>query len=318
MLTHAQRMELEAAFRRFDIDGNGSIDSTELQTVMQQLGSAANEQTEELLNSMDLDKNGRVEWNEFALLMADRWIRQDGQTDIEMAMTLFLSESGQGVLDLKKMRELLCTTGEAPLSEEEFDQIAEMADPEGSGKVRSETFKALPCWLPPMRGRPTVLSRREDTRALSVSPSETTRHKGTSRIAPASVEGVAGDMPAVQAQPANAKMAGERAPEAEAEQKKAQEVGEEETQEKEAQGAHEEEEEAYAETSEAAETEAAETEAAEAMPSASLEDVMALLQQAEGHTVAVGRLKKPQGPSGLKVAVEELTTQEVASQHKLA
>ena len=131
MLTHAQRMELEAAFRRFDIDGNGSIDSTELQTVMQQLGSAANEQTEELLNSMDLDKNGRVEWNEFALLMADRWIRQDGQTDIEMAMTLFLSESGQGVLDLKKMRELLCTTGEAPLSEEEFDQIAAMADPEG-------------------------------------------------------------------------------------------------------------------------------------------------------------------------------------------
>ena len=100
---------------------------------------------------------------------------------------------------------------------------------------------------------------------------------------------------------------------AETEQKKAQEVGEEETQEEDTQGARQEEkEEAYAEASEAAETEAA-----DAMPSASLEDVMALLQQAEGHTVAVGRLKKPQGPSGLTVAVEELTTQEVASQHKL-
>ena len=37
-------------------------------------------QVDEILKSLDLDQNGQIEWSEFASLMADRWLRQDGGT----------------------------------------------------------------------------------------------------------------------------------------------------------------------------------------------------------------------------------------------
>jgi hypothetical protein len=81
--------------------------------------------------------------------MADRWLRQDGETDMELAANLFTVAGDESMLDIAKMRELLTTLGESPLDQKEMDQIVALADPKGSGRVSLETFRSMPCWQVP-------------------------------------------------------------------------------------------------------------------------------------------------------------------------
>lgn len=45
---------------------------------------------------------------------------------------------------------LLCTLGEAPLSDDELDELLRLADPEGTGFCTLEHFRDLPCWKLPI------------------------------------------------------------------------------------------------------------------------------------------------------------------------
>ena len=100
-----------------------------------------------MIQSLDLDNNGQVEWKEFACLMADRWLRQDGETDLQLALGL-LSTEDDAEVELERVRGLLCKHGEAPLTETEWEQLRELADPNKTGRVSAAAFAALPCWKP--------------------------------------------------------------------------------------------------------------------------------------------------------------------------
>lgn len=106
-------------------------------------------QIEEILTAVDVDQNNQIEWTEFSALMADRWLRQDGDVDMELAVSLFKISDEDDLLDVNRMREYLTTIGEAPLDASEVDQIVAMADPKGTGRMTTETFRTLPCWQPP-------------------------------------------------------------------------------------------------------------------------------------------------------------------------
>lgn len=45
-----------------------------------------------IVDHIDLNQNGLVEWKEFAMLMADRWLRQEGETDMQLALGLFAED----------------------------------------------------------------------------------------------------------------------------------------------------------------------------------------------------------------------------------
>ncbi|XP_055378703.1 calcium-binding protein E63-1 isoform X3 [Condylostylus longicornis] len=62
--------DLVAAFRVFDRDGNGFITRDELQTAMEMIGENLTEaQVTELLTIADLDKDGKINYEEFARLL---------------------------------------------------------------------------------------------------------------------------------------------------------------------------------------------------------------------------------------------------------
>ncbi|XP_037905586.1 calcium-binding protein E63-1 isoform X3 [Hermetia illucens] len=62
--------DLIAAFRVFDRDGNGFISRDELQTAMEMIGESLTEtQLTELLTIADLDKDGRINYEEFTRLL---------------------------------------------------------------------------------------------------------------------------------------------------------------------------------------------------------------------------------------------------------
>lgn len=58
--------EVREIFDHFDKDGNGTIDPNEFADLLDALGSGFSDQEVQLgLEAIDLNKNGRIEFNEF-------------------------------------------------------------------------------------------------------------------------------------------------------------------------------------------------------------------------------------------------------------
>jgi len=152
LLSKAQQAELMSAFRKFDLNGNGTIDSKELKSVMSQLGHPMTDsQVDNVLTKLDTDRSGCVEWEEFAALMADRWLRADGKVDMNMALSLVVDsckadEDDDDDISLEEVKKLMCDCGDAPFSSSEWEDFVRAADPGGTGRVGSAAFKQLNCW----------------------------------------------------------------------------------------------------------------------------------------------------------------------------
>jgi len=61
---------LKEAFTIFDSDGNGEIDIAELGTMMRKLGQELEtDQIKEMIKAADLDRDGKISWDEFRKFM---------------------------------------------------------------------------------------------------------------------------------------------------------------------------------------------------------------------------------------------------------
>ena len=66
--------EMKAAFALFDRDGSGSIDAVELKALLKAMDQHPSPlELEELLQQMDTDGNGVIDFNEFAAVMGDQF-----------------------------------------------------------------------------------------------------------------------------------------------------------------------------------------------------------------------------------------------------
>ncbi|KAK3578521.1 hypothetical protein CHS0354_007776 [Potamilus streckersoni] len=65
---------LKEAFRMFDRDGNGYIDAEELRICMVNLGEKLTlEEVEEMIKEVDVDFDGRMNYEEFVRLMCTKY-----------------------------------------------------------------------------------------------------------------------------------------------------------------------------------------------------------------------------------------------------
>lgn len=61
--------ELRVAFRQFDRDGSGYIQTRELEEIMQQMGRRFNkEEVDAMINSLDKSGDGKISFDEFVIL----------------------------------------------------------------------------------------------------------------------------------------------------------------------------------------------------------------------------------------------------------
>lgn len=66
----SKHLELQEAFEAFDKDGDGTINVTELQAMMEKLGDKLTaEEAQQLIEEVDLDKDGVVSFHEFLVMM---------------------------------------------------------------------------------------------------------------------------------------------------------------------------------------------------------------------------------------------------------
>ena len=97
-LTEEQIAEFKEAFSLFDKDGDGTITTKELGTVMRSLGQNPTEaELQDMINEVDADGNGTIDFPEFLTMMARKMKDTDSEEEILEAFKVF-DKDGNGFI----------------------------------------------------------------------------------------------------------------------------------------------------------------------------------------------------------------------------
>ena len=122
--TDEQVAEFKQAFALFDQDGNGYVTTDELGTVFSTLGQdLSEEELTEMINTVDADGDGTVDFEEFVELMEMRMNDNDEEQDIIEVFKVF-DKDGNGYITAAELRHVM-TNLEEELSPEEVEEMIE-------------------------------------------------------------------------------------------------------------------------------------------------------------------------------------------------
>ena len=138
-LTEEQINEFKEAFSSFDKDGDGTIATKELGTVMRSLGQYPTEaELQDMINELDTDGNGTIDFPEFLTMMARKKKDTDTEEKIIEAFSVF-DKDGSRFISAAEFRYVMTDLGEK-LTDEEVDEMIREADIDGDGRVNYEEF----------------------------------------------------------------------------------------------------------------------------------------------------------------------------------
>ena len=105
-LSDQQLADYKETFSMFDRDGDGTIDADELGTVMNSLGINPTEsEIREMIEKVDLDKNGTIDFGEFCALMISKTEAIDPDTEITNVFRIF-DHDGDGFVGLEDLKKI--------------------------------------------------------------------------------------------------------------------------------------------------------------------------------------------------------------------
>lgn len=141
-LSDQQLEDLRQTFALFDDDGNGEITAQELGNVMRQLGLKPSEtELEDIMNEIDSDHSGTIDFNEFATIMAHKVARPDAEAELRAAFRVF-DKDDNGTIDTAELRQLMKSIGE-DLTDEQIEEMIREADQDGDGSIDYNEFVQL-------------------------------------------------------------------------------------------------------------------------------------------------------------------------------
>ncbi|MGH0160662.1 UNVERIFIED_CONTAM: hypothetical protein FKN15_041131 [Acipenser sinensis] len=168
--------EFKEAFSLFDKDGDGTITTKELGTVMRSLGQNPTEaELQDMINEVDADGNGTIDFPEFLTMMARKMKDTDSEEEIREAFRVF-DKDGNGYISAAELRHVMTNLGEK-LTDEEVDEMIREADIDGDGQVNYEAFYPSGVQIPARSLLPSTTTQDPateeqtalDLRTLSVS-----------------------------------------------------------------------------------------------------------------------------------------------------
>ncbi|KAH9503904.1 putative N-acetyltransferase 8B [Bulinus truncatus] len=136
-LTEEQIAEFKEAFNLFDKDGDGTITTSELGTVMRSLGQNPTEaELRDMINEVDADGNGTIDFPEFLTMMSKKLSPSDADEEIHQAFRVF-DKDGNGYISAAELRQVMANLGEK-LTDDELEEMIKEADNDGDGQVNYE------------------------------------------------------------------------------------------------------------------------------------------------------------------------------------
>ena len=133
-LTDEQIIEFREAFQAFDKDGNGSITTKELGTVMRSLGQNLSEaEIKEMIDIVDEDKNGTIDFQEFLHLMARKMKIIDKEEELLDAFNI-LDRDGSGKISKYELRYIIMST-DSKIKGDDIEDIIKTIGTDEEGKI---------------------------------------------------------------------------------------------------------------------------------------------------------------------------------------
>ncbi|CCU97515.1 unnamed protein product [Malassezia sympodialis ATCC 42132] len=120
-------------------DGDGSITTKELGTVMRSLGQNPTEaELQDMVNEIDADGDGTIDFPEFLTMMARKMKDTDSEEEIKEAFRVF-DKDGNGFISAAELRHVMTNLGEK-LSDQEVEEMIREADTDGDGQINYDEF----------------------------------------------------------------------------------------------------------------------------------------------------------------------------------
>ena len=139
-LSESQVDEFKEAFRVFDEDHGGTIDSEEYSKLMSMLGMTNDvERLTEMFVAMDGDEDGELQFEEFLILMATLMAQEDNTDELADSFDN-IDSNGNGYISITIVKNILEGIAEN-LSYDEVDSLLENIDRDSDGKVSLEDLK---------------------------------------------------------------------------------------------------------------------------------------------------------------------------------
>ncbi|KXN82946.1 Calmodulin [Leucoagaricus sp. SymC.cos] len=134
------------SFQVFDTDGNGTISPQELGSLMRSFGqNPTAAQLDTIMNNIDSDKNGSIDFDEFVGLMAVRskatGSDPDEESDLREAFEYF-DKNGDGSINVDELKIVMRNIG-VYLTDEELDLMMKEADEDGNGVIDFQEFRRV-------------------------------------------------------------------------------------------------------------------------------------------------------------------------------
>ena len=96
---------------RAHTDGDGTITTKELGTVMRSLGQNPTEaELQDMINEVDVDRNGTIDFPEFLTMMARKMRDTDSEEEIKEAFKVF-DKDGNGYISAAELRHVMTNLG---------------------------------------------------------------------------------------------------------------------------------------------------------------------------------------------------------------
>ncbi|RWW20025.1 hypothetical protein GW17_00015880 [Ensete ventricosum] len=177
-LTDDQIAEFKEAFSLFDKDGDGLnppgshfvlhlfFTTRSLGTVMRSLGQNPTEaELQDMINEVDADGNGTIDFPEFLNLMARKMKDTDSEEELKEAFRVF-DKDQNGFISAAELRHVMTNLGEK-LTDEEVDEMIREADVDGDGQINYEEFVKVMMAKP---NRSTTLHRFPGSMTVGMMP----------------------------------------------------------------------------------------------------------------------------------------------------
>ena len=141
-LTEEQIADFKEAFSLFDKDGDGIIKISELPLLIRSLNqNPTNAEINEMINEIDTEGTGQLDFPEFISLMARRMKDVNPEEELREAFQV-LDRDKTGLISSTELRHVVGNVGET-FTDDEADQMIKEADPDGTGQIRYEDFIKL-------------------------------------------------------------------------------------------------------------------------------------------------------------------------------
>ncbi|CAJ2631497.1 unnamed protein product [Trifolium pratense] len=139
ILREEQISEFLEDFSHLDKNGDGCITIEELGTAMRSLGENPTlEELQIMVNEVDTDGNGTIEFGEFLNFMARKMKETEAEDELKEAFWVF-DKDKDGYISPNELRSVLRIIGEK-VTEEELEQMIKTADLDGDGLIDYQEF----------------------------------------------------------------------------------------------------------------------------------------------------------------------------------